>query len=217
MKRRGANISSPFFMITLYSGVPGSGKSLHVIRDIKFALKQNQEVITNFPINTAGIKTNKHPIILKHSDLENPRKLISILNRFLKEDGRKKQTLIILDECQIYFDSRGWNGKDRKEWNIFFSQHRKLNCNIILVTQSFESIDKRIRANVETVVYHRNLKRIGNIGFFLTLFGILKIFIGVEQYIGMPHEIIGRYIILGKKSLYNMYDTYALFGQIPLT
>ena len=41
-------------MIYFYSGTPGSGKSLHVARDImsKLRRKEKNNVICNFPINT---------------------------------------------------------------------------------------------------------------------------------------------------------------------
>lgn len=38
-------------MIYLYSGTPGSGKSLHQASDIYYDLKYNRPVITNYPIN----------------------------------------------------------------------------------------------------------------------------------------------------------------------
>ena len=43
-------------MIYLYSGTPGSGKSLHMARDIMFKLRRGQNVIANFPINMELVK-----------------------------------------------------------------------------------------------------------------------------------------------------------------
>lgn len=46
-------------MIYLYSGTPGSGKSLHVARVIYYTLARKKPVICNFPINTKKIR-NPH-------------------------------------------------------------------------------------------------------------------------------------------------------------
>lgn len=49
-------------MIYLYSGTPGSGKSLHVARDIYYRLnksKNPRNVIANFMINDKMIKSKK--------------------------------------------------------------------------------------------------------------------------------------------------------------
>lgn len=40
-------------MIYLYSGTPGSGKSLHTARVIRNTLMFNKPVIANIPINTS--------------------------------------------------------------------------------------------------------------------------------------------------------------------
>lgn len=45
-------------MIYLYSGTPGSGKSLHIARVIKNTLMMGKPVIANIPINTSLCK---HP------------------------------------------------------------------------------------------------------------------------------------------------------------
>lgn len=45
-------------MIYLYSGTPGSGKSLHVARVIRNTLLLNKPVLANIPINTDRIR---HP------------------------------------------------------------------------------------------------------------------------------------------------------------
>ena len=46
-------------MIYLYSGTPGSGKSLHTARVIYYSLKRGFPVIANFPINLDKIKCKK--------------------------------------------------------------------------------------------------------------------------------------------------------------
>ena len=46
-------------MVVSYLGTPGSGKSLHAAKDIVEALALGRLVITNFPVNTKGLKIHK--------------------------------------------------------------------------------------------------------------------------------------------------------------
>lgn len=50
-------------MITLYSGTPGSGKSLHQASDIWWCLKLNKPVVANYDINTELFK-RKYPLYI---------------------------------------------------------------------------------------------------------------------------------------------------------
>ena len=72
---------------------------------------------------------------------------------------KKAQTLIIIDEAQLIFNSRDWNGKngDRMQWIKFFSQHRKYGYNIILIAQFDRMIDRQIRSLVEYEVAHMKM------------------------------------------------------------
>ena len=57
-------------MIYLYSGTPGSGKSLHTARVIYYSLKRGCPVIANFSINLDKIKGKKSEFVEKdNSDL----------------------------------------------------------------------------------------------------------------------------------------------------
>ena len=47
-------------MISLYSGTPGSGKSLHASRDIIRWCKRGKGVITNFPCTMEKVKKAKN-------------------------------------------------------------------------------------------------------------------------------------------------------------
>lgn len=56
-------------MIYLYSGTPGSGKSLHVTRVIYYTLLRNKPVICNFPINTQKVKKPQKYTFVDNLDL----------------------------------------------------------------------------------------------------------------------------------------------------
>lgn len=60
-------------------------------------------------------------------------------------EGKEAQTLLVIDEAQSLFNPRDFNRKDRKDFNYFFSLHRKLGYSIILVTQNDRLLDRQIR------------------------------------------------------------------------
>ena len=68
-------------MIYLYSGTPGSGKSLHTASVIYWTLKRGVPVIANFAINTGKIKGKKKgtvTITVRSLDGTNKKAMIKI-------------------------------------------------------------------------------------------------------------------------------------------
>lgn len=127
-------------MIQCYTGVPGSGKSYHVAKQIYEALRSGMNVISNLQINTSIIppKGKKplgkfiyipndewmHTSIFEKSSMGYKTSstiysyiygLTNYALLFHKRNARgqiiEKQTLLILDECQIIFNPRSWNRK----------------------------------------------------------------------------------------------------------
>ena len=95
-------------MIELYSGTPGSGKSLHVAERIYLGLKYGRTIITNFQINKERIK-KLHPksiyIYLDNMELT-PALLMELGRQHIELFGRREDSiLLVIDECQILFDS----------------------------------------------------------------------------------------------------------------
>lgn len=197
--------------IYLYSGTPGSGKSLHACRDIYDQLYiKRYPVIANFEVKVKkdvrkGFKCvpndELHPdkLVLWASDFWNGKKF--------KEDG----ILLVLDECQLLFNSRSWNDKQRMDWISFFSQHRKFGYKIIFIAQYDEMIDKQIRSVIEYEVTHR---KFGNFGLFGSLFSLLTFsqwFIAITRYYSMSQRLGSEWFRYRKKYA-QMYDSYATFN-----
>lgn len=51
--------------IYLYSGTPGSGKSLHATYDLIDYIKSGRGVIANFQVDTSYFKKNELPLHIK--------------------------------------------------------------------------------------------------------------------------------------------------------
>ena len=197
-------------MIYLYSGTPGSGKSLHMAQDIFFKLKRKHSVIANFMIDEnivkKGLFGNKE--IGNFTYMDNEELSVTKLVEFAKKNhkmGKENQTLLCIDECHVLFNPREFTRKDRLPWIQFFTQHRKLGFNIILVTQNDRLLDRQIRGLIEYEVSHRKVNNF-KIGKMLPL----KTFIAIERWYGV-NEKIGSTFFVYQKRLGKLYDSYKMF------
>lgn len=213
-------------MLDLYTGTPGSGKSLHVARDIYWFMRTGGCVIANFDINrevfrkrkkkTGELKKdyNKGTCLYVPNHMLEPQFLVNYARAFFKRDakGRIKegQCLLVVDECQLIFNARSWNQSGRDLWCSFFTQHRKFGYRIILISQFDRLIDRQIRSLVENEVKHRKLN---NYKFFGQLMGLLyggSAFIAVTYWYGVKSKI-GSETFACKKRYREFYDSYKIF------
>lgn len=200
----------------MYTGTPGSGKSLHVAKEIYWRIKNRKNVICNFEFRTDIFEKIRHKGIIKIVDNWDLKP--QLLYDFCKENHVRDysghmiegQTLLVIDECQLIFNARAWNAPDRNAWISFFTQHRKYGYNIILVTQNDRMVDRQIRSLVEFEDIHRNAsyyKLWGKLLAFLcggSLFVIIHMWYGVNLKMGSDFF---RY----SKKYARLYDSYKIF------
>lgn len=194
-------------MITLFTGTPGSGKSLHSIKKIIFNLKHGRNVISNFPVKDYEIKKKTGSFYYK----DNEALTISFLYDFAIKNhirGKEKQTLLVIDEAQTKFNPREFRAKDRMTWCQFFSQHRKLGYDVLLISQNDRLLDRQIRVNIEYEVRHRKVNNFGIIGCLLPF----SCFACIERWYGV-NEKMGSEIMIYNKKIANLYDSYAIFDN----
>lgn len=204
-------------MIELYSGTPGSGKSLHLARKVRDCLKFSCPVIGTFHINKDMLwKHSKYPYTYVNIYDLSPRFLMeyyeSHKEQYLKR-GVEGSFLLVIDECQRIFNSREWQvNSDRKDWITFFSEHRHYGFNVILVSQMDIMIDRQIRGLLEYNYLHRKVDNFGIGGH------IMKIFLGnfcvVKTWYAIKGYNLGSEFIRGNKKLYNFYNTFEDFAFI---
>lgn len=198
--------------IWLYTGTPGSGKSYHAARDIVNRLKRPGGLICNFPINEDAVKKRRsHVEYWDNSELTAARLVAYALKNHVI--GKEGQTLVVIDECQIIFNCRDFGRKDRNAWVTFFSQHRKLGFNVILITQNDRMLDKQIRALVETEIKHRKINNFG-IGGLLISFTGMTWFAAIEYWYGGNKLCLGKTLFPYRKKYEKIYDSYKLFSDM---
>ncbi len=205
-------------MINLYTGTPGSGKSLHLARDMKNWMHlYKAPVIANFAFNAdlARPKGYGGYLYIDNTDLT-PEFLIWFSERYRQERKwdrvPEEHILLVIDECQLIFNAREWNNKYRKSWISFFTQHRKLGYRVLLVAQFAEMIDKQIRALVEYEIIHRKLSNVGWYGKILSVLAGGRLHIAIKRYAPL-REKVGQEFFKSSKYLWSLYDSYNRFGD----
>lgn len=80
------------------------------------------------------------------------------------EDRAKRGCLYVIDEVHVHFGAREWQHTGA-DCTFFLSQHRKLRCDVILITQHPDQVDKALRRLAQDYVMMRNLSREPIMGF----------------------------------------------------
>ena len=196
--------------ISLYSGTPGSYKSYHAVYRSILWLKTGGNVISNFPLNYG--KVIKRPIKGIYEMVDNTSLTVDYLIKFASEHHEhtvKAQTLVVIDEASIMFNSRDFNVKDRMEWIRFFANHRHFNFEIVLIAQQDRMLDRQIRGCIETEFKHRALKNHKLFGRFLNWF-FRGCFMCVEYWYPCKLKNEAIFHVFNRK-IASCYDTMALF------
>ena len=201
-------------MIVLYTGTPGSGKSLDVARQMEAKLLMGHTVIGNMFINQDVLKNRKGKYIFVDTYKLNPKDLAEYAKRYHKK-GVEGQTYLIIDECQTIFNSRDWQKPSMRAWNEFFQTHRHLGYHVYLITQFDRLIDRQLRALVEYNRIHRKVSNAGVKGWIFNLLAGGKLFVCAEEWYRM-HMATGSYFFKFKKKYSKFYDSYAAFDDSRL-
>lgn len=203
-------------MIHLYTGVPGSGKSIHIAAVCKYAFKHGYPILSNFQLNTE--KYPKANLTVYDNDVLTPRLIEewaidywANTDRPFKEDS----ITVVLDEVGLLFSNRAWNSPDRKDWIRLASLHRKYGIRMIWAVQQKQMIDKQLLGMCEMIWTHRKLSNMGSLGFWLyVLSGCRPLFCAAARWNGTVRgKPLETKWYMGRKSLYELYDTRQIFAR----
>lgn len=197
--------------LLLYTGTPGSGKSAHMAESIYHRIVFGKPTIANFEINT-DLFQDPSPFVYVPNEELSPAVLERIArDYFADKPFKESQIALYWDEAQICLSNRDWGAADRKAWIRFFTQHRKMGYDIILVAQFHEMIDKHVRTLVEYEVSHRKVNNVGWVGkLFSVVFLGHPVFCAVTRWYGQKMRLGAEWFI-GRKKYYALYDTYKMF------
>jgi len=196
-------------MVFVYTGTPGSGKSYHATERIDILLRRGVNIIANYVVK----KTHRHKgefIYKNNDDLS-----VEFLIRYAleKHERRKEsQTVVVIDEAHIMFNSRGYDMKERLRWLKFLSCSRHLGYDIIMITQSDKAIDMQVRGLIEFNCKHRKLTSYGGFKSLLLVTVCRRKFVSVKYWYVID-EKCDAYFFNIKKKVANLYDSWAMFDM----
>lgn len=202
-------------MISLYSGTPGSGKSLHLASRLYHRMKNvKKPIICNFNCDFSRIK---HPRGEFHY-IDNLNLTVDYLINFSQEYKERKhytqmpedEILLVIDECQLMFNSRDYGKKNRGDWVSFFTQHRKLGYEVVLIAQFDRMLDRQIRSVIEYNLIHRKVSNFGIKGKIISLLMGGNVFVAVKVWYPLKEKVNAEWFHAYKK-YYSIYDTFTLF------
>lgn len=200
--------------ISLYSGTPGSYKSYHATADIIQWLGWGKNVIANFPVDAKRYYKRNKKKLGKFVFLTNTQLTIDYLLQFAKDNHKpgnlKAQTLIVIDEASIMFNSRQFDRNDRMEWVNFFANHRHFNFDVILIAQNDRMLDRQIRGLLEYDIKHRALKN-WNLAMAIVSLLCKGLYHCVEYWYPCKIKTDTQLRRFNQK-IANCYDTMALFN-----
>lgn len=199
--------------IYLFTGTPGSGKSLDSASEIRWALKHGKKVIGNFEVKKDESWKGDF-IYLPNTELT-PGNLVAIArDHWSSSDFKEDSILLVVDECQLLFNSRNWNvDENRMEFLEFLSQHRKYGYRIILICQADIMIDRQFRSLVEYEYNHRKISNYGFLGLLTKYISFGEIFYCCESLYAAKLKTGGHFFRYSKK-LGSIYDSYTTFQGI---
>lgn len=204
-------------MIELYSGTPGSGKSLHCADLMRRWLNRwKSPVICNFSFNAKACRPKGYgSLLIVQNNQITPDFLIYFSETYRKlrkwNSVPEEHILLVIDEAQLLFNAREWQKSNRADWISFFTQHRKLGYRIILIAQFDRMLDRQIRSVLEYEHIHRKVKNIGKGGFLLNMFAGGGLHICVKIYKPLNQKVSSEFF-RGNKALYALYNSYTRFN-----
>lgn len=119
--------------VSLYFGLPGCGKSTMLARLAWKGVHSHryQYIFSNVGINIPGVTL-----------IDN-----SCIGKFDLHD-----CLILIDEATLYADSRDYKNFSKSSMT-YFLEHRHYNADIVLFTQQWDGVDRKIRVITDRVYY----------------------------------------------------------------
>lgn len=184
-------------MITLYTGVPGSGKSYKMVHDLAAFVEKQPEV---------PIVSNIRNLKLGHEDFDNllnelfpGEKLSQQIERFFDYDHQKELSnkfggpiMYVLDECQLYFPRRAGLPKTES----YLQRHRHLGHYLFLATQSARLINSNFIPLIETEIHaaRRTISFMGEIHY--------------KEKSPQSRQITNSFSIRPKKKIFELYQSF---------
>lgn len=191
-------------MIRLFSGTPGSGKTLHAVHVVDWYNRHKKPVVLNFELNPDMIRYPE--LIVTPEDKITPQMLIDYSAYWFQDKPMKEgEILLVLDEAQLIFNARDW--QFNRPWISFFTQHRKMGYDIILIAQYDRMLERQVRTLIEYEEKHLKVSNMGGVWG-----GVMSLFLGkyriYKKWYNQDKMLISQERSSYGRREFKLYDTY---------
>jgi len=168
-------------MIVTYLGRRGSGKTLTMVKDAYIEYKKGRKIYSNMH----GVKFAQY---ISNEDIKKIDKSSDI-----------KNAVILIDEAQIFFDSRRSMKNENINFSNFVQQIRKRNIMLLLTTQFANSVEKRLRDHTDIIAKVK----------FIALYNICRVkYIDItsveDEEVQEPEYV---QLVYDARNIFKMYST----------
>lgn len=225
-------------MIELYTGTPGSGKSLHTAHEIRLYLLAGKQVISTCAIDTDLCFLNPFQMWYVNHFKKKPKNIKrdrradnffyipieEITPDYLYDHaakyhvyGKEHQTVVYLDECVAIFSPTALaeDKKGIKKWNAWdtlFRKHRHIGFDLVLIPQQKNLIQRKVLSYCEFETRHYNRKNHGFLGWLFSMFVGGSLFSWSKCWRGVTAPLEQGFFTY--KPIYGMmYNSYSMFDD----
>lgn len=171
-------------MIVLYKGSRGKGKTLTMVKDALKFYNLGYKILSNFKISFGDYISSSEVLSLdKNSNL--------------------RDCVLVLDELQLFFDSRSFARKENKDFSNFIQQSRKRNIHILGTVQYVNTVELRFRQHIDIVVYPHFDK--DTLYCKVYYFDISLLEDDLDEI-----KITPSLVVYNAKNIFSLYDTYEM-------
>jgi len=126
------------------------------------------------------------------------------------ENAGNPGTLYLIDEIHLFFPARAWQ-RTGEDCTYFLSQHGKMKCDVLMITQHPDQCDKALRNLAQEYMSVRNLSREPIMGFRLgSFFRVTRMFNSPKS--GNPQVFDSHFVGMDWETFGDLYDTSAGVG-----
>lgn len=128
-------------LVVMYKGRRGAGKTLTMVKDAYKYYLNGYKILSN--------------IKLPFGELINESDILA-----LDKESNLYNCVILLDELQIFFESRRSMKKQNLDFSNFIQQLRKRNITLLGTTQYSNTVDLRFRQHTDIIAYPRFIEQL---------------------------------------------------------
>lgn len=179
-------------LIVMYVGSRGCGKTLTMLKDGLQYYNSGIKIYRNYPAKFGTYISEED--ILK-----------------LSAKSELYNCVIMIDEIQIFFDSRRGMSKKNLNFSYFIQQIRKRNIKVLATTQFSNTVDKRFKQHVDIQARPRYFKQFSKPVVEVTYTDVTST--EDNLFNEAPSLIQQRVTVYDPTPLFNLYNTTDLIGR----